>query len=131
MSPLADKRDIVVAIFVWCMCMVRAFARLSTFVWTITIHAISRAVRKKLTELQSFSGHETKTSRKEKNPMLNFSQGNVLQTVIFRLVVGVAAMITGGKEKPIASVTEILAEVFKLPFNPSHFLDDKCSKNKQ
>ena len=43
---------------------------------------------------------------------------------MFRLVLGVAAMIIGRKEKPITSVTEILTEVLKLPFNPSHFLDD-------
>ena len=63
-----------------------------------------------------------------------------MRTVIFRLVPGIAAMIIGRKEKPITSVTEILADinsgdkikkVLKLPFNPSHFLDDKCSKNKQ
>ena len=42
-------------------------------------------------------------------------------------------MIIGRKEKPITSGTEMLAELLKLPFNPSHFLDDKCSKttNKQ
>ena len=56
------------------------------------------------------------------------------------MVPGVAAVTIGGKEKPITSVTGILADinsgdkikkVLKLPFNPSHFLDDKCSKNKQ
>ena len=73
-----------------------------------------------ITEFLTASRCETKTSRKEKNPMLNFSQGN-----------SVAAIIIGRKEKPITSITEILAEVLKLPFNPSHFLDDKCSKIKQ
>ena len=51
---------------------------------------------------------------------------------------GVAAMnIVGRKERLITSVTGILAnnnsgdrikKVLKLPFNPSHFLDDKCSE---
>ena len=73
----------------------------------------------RIAEFLTASRCESKTSRK-KNPMLNFSQGN-----------SVAAIIIGRKEKPITSITEILAEVLKLPFNPSHFLDDKCSKNKQ
>ena len=56
------------------------------------------------------------------------------------MVPGVAAVIIGCKEKPITSVTGLLADinsgdeikkVLKSPFNPSHFLHDKCSKNKQ
>ena len=56
------------------------------------------------------------------------------------MVPGVSNDISGRKEKPITSVTGILADinsgdkikkVLKLPFNPSHFLDDKCSTNKQ
>ena len=38
-------------------------------------------------------------------------------------------MIFGRKEKPITSVTgQYIKKVLKLPFNPSHFLDDKRSK---
>ena len=99
-------------------------SRLLKIFWSLSIHTchISRGEGKthRITEFLTASRRETKTSRKEKNPMLNFSQGN-----------SVAAIIIGRKEKPITSITEILAEVLKLPFSPSHFLDDKCSKNKQ
>ena len=65
--------------------------------------------------------------------MKNLYKVTILWTVIFRVVPDVAAMIIGRKEKPITSVTGILAnvnsgdkikKVLKLPFNPSHFLDD-------
>ena len=93
-----------------------------------------------ITGFLTASRRETKTSRKEKNPILNFPKVTILRTVIFRVVPDVAAMIIGRKEKPITSVTGILADVnsgdkikkvLKLPFNPSHFLDDKCRRNKQ
>ena len=56
------------------------------------------------------------------------------------MVPGVAAVIIGRKEKPITSVTGLLADInsgneikkmLKSHFNPSHFLHDKCSKTKQ
>ena len=43
-------------------------------------------------------------------------------------------MIIGRKEKPITRVInsgDKIKKVLKLPFDLSHFLDNKCSENKQ
>ena len=64
----------------------------------------------------------------------------ILQTVIFLRGSRCCSYgIIGHKEKLITSVTRILIDInrgdkikkmLKLPYNPSHFLDDKCSTNK-
>ena len=71
---------------------------------------ISRREEKthEITGFLTASRRETKTSRKEKNPMLNFPKVTNLWTNIFCVVPGCAAMIIGRKEKPITSVTEQL-----------------------
>ena len=74
------------------------------------------------------SRRETKTSRKEKIPTLNFSQGNNLADRYSSC--GSRCCSNDYRAQRIRRGDKI-KQVLKLPFNPSHFLDDKCSKNKQ
>ena len=90
-----------------------------------------------ITGFLTVSQRETKTSRKEKNPMLNFSQGNNLAGRYFSRGSQCCSNHFWAQRKADNKRNwnirrgDKIKQVLKLPFNPSHFLDDKCSKNKQ
>ena len=91
-------------------------------------------MRKKTHGITGFltaSRRETKTSRKEKNPMLKFSQGNKFADRYFSRGSRCCSNDNWAQRKADNKRNWTIKKVLKLQFNPSHFLDDKCSKNKQ
>ena len=70
------------------------------------------------TEIQTsqFPGFiETIVNLVPKNPVYSLAQGNVLQIIVFAILIGIAISLAGEKGKPVASLFESMADVvYKL-----------------